>query len=62
MLRGRVTDNNRGGVAERVTEPIPTFHLHNTHYSVILIFVISCVYKYWFTSIMFAIKVIPTYL
>lgn len=33
MLRERVMDNNRGGVAGKVSEPIPTFHLHNTHYN-----------------------------
>lgn len=36
MLRERVMDNNRGGVAEKVSEPMmPTFHLHNTRYTFI---------------------------
>lgn len=39
MLRERVMDNNRGGVAEKVTEPIPTFHLHNTHYNTFIYFI-----------------------
>ena len=43
VLRGRVTDNNRGGVTERVTEPIPTFHLYNTHYSTTRIFSICII-------------------